>query len=144
MMLYEFSHSNFFKTHLKIPAEKKLLTSCMQDKLQSLSTNGTEVSHEGKDPRSRDTFQWNTGCLIGILISWVIIIPTKTWVGFHRPYNLTNQGFFPLFRWFKPCPFHPRIVGCHEQPLERVTFSQSPKGHGLNHQVVEKWPKQKD
>ena len=31
-------------------------------------------------------------------------------------------------------PFHPRIVGGRQQPLERVTFSPSQKGHDLNHQ----------
>ena len=32
-------------------------------------------------------------------------------------------------------PFSSPIVSGHEQPLERVTFSPSQKGHGLNHQV---------
>ena len=30
-------------------------------------------------------------------------------------------------RWFKPWPFHPRIVGGHQQPFKRVTFSPSQK-----------------
>ena len=45
--------------------------------------------------------------------------------------NLTSAYDLPGWnkpRWFKPCPFHP-LVGGHEKPLERVTFSPSQKGH---------------
>ena len=32
------------------------------------------------------------------------------------------------YRWFKPWPFHP-LVGGHDSPFKRVTFSPSQKGH---------------
>ena len=51
----------------------------------------------GRKPSTRKT---NKGCrlqiwFIGIFISWPIIIPKKTWVGFHPLYfTQTNQCFF--------------------------------------------------
>ena len=41
----------------------------------------------------------------------------------------------PTCQVIQAVPFSSPIVGGHQQPLERVTFSPSQKGHGLNHQV---------
>ena len=75
----------------KLPAQRFTFNRNVANKKVQTMSNLGNLSH-GKD-KKQSYFPWNTGCLLGILIIFIMVYSPHRWVGFHPVYTLNNQGF---------------------------------------------------
>lgn len=86
-----FSRGCKYVVSQKLPAQRFTFKRNVANKKVQTMSNFRNLSH-GKD-KKHSYVSWNTGCLLGILIIFIMVYSPHSWVAFHPVYTLNNQGF---------------------------------------------------